>query len=201
MNTAAVETRRGTVWRKPSLLWTEQSTVSLDMVGGVSLAVRRLQRSSLWPRLTSRRSRRGVGSGCHGDHHSHAEGGRRHRLHGRRVRRWGGSLWMSKRRASEGVTKTRTTNDELFFPSFYSSTCKAQTATSKESLLRSAWMCHLLTAQSPRSSSPPWSPTLRWAGPGWNYNWHLAALARRDSAVFPQPYVCLLAQYKRRSGW
>lgn len=44
-----METRPGTVWRKPSLLWTEQSTVSLDQEGegggGCSVSVSDLR----WP--------------------------------------------------------------------------------------------------------------------------------------------------------
>lgn len=200
MNTAAAETRRGTVWRKPSLLWTEQSTVSLDggrkkkprmwvwLWGDCSVSLSDLGwppaglalASGLAATVTiTHMLKAGDGIVCMDD------------VYGGEA---APSEWVND---SKGVKKTQTTGND-FFLSFCFSTYKAQTATSKELLLRSAWMCHSLTAQCRRSWSPPWSPTPRWVRRGETR----IATCRCSMAwlvTFPLS-VCLLAQCKQRSG-
>lgn len=110
-------------------------------------------------------------TGGHSDGHSHAQGRRWNRQHGWRVRRWETTLQLGQMCKTNSVSYetlscfldyvcvmwfSDTNRDSFFFNH------KAQTATFKESQLKSAWMCLLLTAQNHNCSRLPWSQILRY---------------------------------------
>lgn len=183
LNTAAVETLQETVWRRLWLLWMEQSIVSNtttadDHITAAGIFHRdRVYADRARPlcSLTSQgffcqfvlflcRPCSRLGAGSHSDHHSHAEGGWRNRLHGWRVRRWDGLLWPARlcRKTWCNLYKMAVVlKEEAHCDYFDFSLRKAQIATSNALPLKLAWRCLLLTSQNQRSWSLLWTPTLK----------------------------------------
>lgn len=158
LNTAAAETLPETVLRRPWLPWMEPSIVSkLLFTTG---------RTHVTSALFSCRPRSRLWAGSDGDYHTHVEIWRRNHLHGRRVRRWGGSDSCAETHdvlnACRFLVVVGGWKAEDLCQSFggvFFLTCKAQTATSKELPVIWVWRWRWLTVPNQRSLKLPWSLT------------------------------------------